>query len=138
MFVECEAHCGTAMWVDGVTFAPDHRVLCVACLADKAFGGKDGSVAEVVAATKITPVPATPVRDTVVTDLHPSKSLSGPSFSDKDPSSGPGFYGGACKRCGETVRLPFDPDVDFERLDRGPAMFLCARCYDQHYREGWR
>lgn len=68
-----------------------------------------------------TPVPANPGPSAISRDATPSSTDRG------------SFWGGACKTCGATVRLSFDPKMDVERLDRNPT-FWCRTCYAKRLR----
>ena len=134
MIVVCDVCHETAFYVQGATFAPDHRVVCEHCLASVYESGKDGEATyKAGAGTLPVAVPANVAGPTVGNPSTPTPQRPG------DDSLRPGWHDPperlyfGCPGLGE----PGDEfyvaahSATWHMTERGPwPGALCSRCYD--------
>mgnify|MGYP001593031636 FL=1 len=135
MIVVCDVCLESAWFVQGATFAPDHRIVCEHCLASVYESGKDGEATyKAGAGTLPVAVPANVAgRRTTTSDTPTSPTSSGddslrPSWPDPPERT---YFG--CPGLGE----PGDEfyvaahSATWHMTERGPwPGALCSRCYD--------
>ena len=151
MIVVCDVCHETAFYVQGATFAPDHRVVCEHCLASVYESGKDGeatykagvgtlptSVPANVAGQRTTTSVAAPIPPSSGDDSFPRDPAETAILEmlrvnrERSPTPPTKTYFG-CPGRGE----PGDEfyvaahSATWQQTERGPwPGALCSRCYD--------
>ena len=149
MIVVCDVCHETAFYVQGATFAPDHRVVCEHCLASVYESGKDGEATyKAGAGTLPVAVPANVAGRRTTTSDTPTSPTSSGDDSLRTPTTSYNDAGNVRLANERTSRekLYFgcpglgEPGDEFyiaghsavwQQTERGPwPRALCSRCYD--------